>query len=88
MLWLWGITVVGREGVRVSRLRALGRTVVAWLPILAAGAIVVGHSMPPAREALVTSAAVSLWMAGAIYAIARPERGLQDLIANTRVVPH
>jgi hypothetical protein len=87
VLWLWGIAVATTGGGQVSRVRALGRTIVAWLPIFAGGAVVVRGGMLPADEALVTILAVSLWIGCALYAIARPARGVQDLVAGTWLVP-
>lgn len=71
----------------------LGRTLVAWLPVLlapvaglAANAVGVGVSE---LQALTVSMGLGLavLLAGAAFAIARPERGIQDRVANTGVVP-
>ena len=87
ILRFWGIAVTRRTGVLVSRGRALARTIVGWCPIFLAGAVVFGTSIEPAREAVITTSAVVAWLAGALYAIARPQRGLQDRVAATWLVP-
>ena len=85
LLYLFGIAVQTMDGSRASRLRCLLRAVVAWSPLLLPYlAIVAGH------ESIGTEL---LWILfplavlGAIYTIIRPERGIQDRIAGTYLVP-
>ena len=97
LLQLFGIAVVSRDGVRVSRLRAFWRSFVAWLPgFLGAGACCVGmvsyniEKVPesvPLTTLLVGLVLIALMVAGAIWSVANPSRGLQDRIAGTYLVP-
>lgn len=83
MLGAFGIAVVTRNGKEVSRWRALGRAAVAWLPMVAATALTFG----PWRVRPAAVALAGLFFAGAAYAVVRPSRGLQDLVARTFLVP-
>jgi hypothetical protein len=85
------IVVVTKNGEPVSRLRALWRGLGAWgifivvllIPSFAA-------SYPGSPDAGLVVAAVAecaFGLAGAAWAIACPERGLQDRIAGTYLVP-
>jgi len=75
------IAVVTHAGVEASRQRALLRAIVAWSPCLFfVFAILFG------RTGLGTAALV-LMVGGVMMAYFRPERGLQDRIACTRLVP-
>lgn len=86
-LWLWGITVMTLSGERASRARALRRSLIAWSPILLAAVVVLGTELGPSTDLAISIAASATWIAGTLYAIARPERGVQDQIAATWLVP-
>jgi len=91
MLRAFDIAVVTRTGSRVTRLRGLLRAVVAWGPLLAAGGAAPMTTMMAARaldqNAAFTIAAWAIFVGGAAYAVLNPERGLQDRIAGTYLVP-
>lgn len=79
-LHLAGIAVVRRDGARAGRVRQLLRAAVAWSPVLVAFWTPVGGwwLAPPA---------LALFFGGALLAVVRPIRGLQDRIAGTALVP-
>jgi hypothetical protein len=83
----WSIAVTTGRGNAVSRSRALFRAIVAWSPLLASGALVLGPGLSP-RQAFATVAAALLMMgAGVLFAVLKPERGMQDWIVGTWLVP-
>ncbi len=79
-----GIAVVTKGGAEASRLRMLGRGVIAWSPALLCG-VMVKH-LPPAGGGI-SSFMAFLLAALVIASLARRERGLQDLLAGTWLVP-
>jgi hypothetical protein len=81
MLRAFDIAVVTGAGQEASRQRALVRAIVAWSPCLFfLFAILVGWT-------LVGTAALVFMAAGAVMAYRAPERGLQDRLVRTRLVP-
>jgi tRNA A-37 threonylcarbamoyl transferase component Bud32/uncharacterized RDD family membrane protein YckC len=96
LLRLFGIRVVNRFGVPVSRLHLLGRWLVAWPPTMIAMAIVAGIArsitngefhLPIAVGVGIALALVLALDAVFIYAVLRPSAGLQDRLSRTRLVP-
>ena len=97
LLRLLGIAVVDRAGRQISPLRGLVRAAVAWLPVLLWGSLLLfgPTTSGPTREVAeaagwVIAAVVALmilFMAGVVWAVVRPERGIQDHIAGTWLVP-
>ena len=87
LLRLFGIAVVTKHGKQVSRLRALGRAFVAWapLPLCVFGAFRLTNGLSAWPAVLLAGGLV--FPAGAVWAIWHPERGLQDRIARTWLVP-
>jgi hypothetical protein len=92
-LTLVNVAVITDDGRLISRRRALWRGVVTWSLVLAPLAFA-----PPPPLWLGTGAGVQpgsigammLWilsLAGAMYGIARPSRGLQDYLSGTYLVP-
>ena len=93
LLWVFGIGVVTKTGEPVSRRRALWRGLVAWSLVVAPLSLAplpplwfdapfgVGQGLGVALGAWVTV------LAGAVWAVAVPERGLHDRIAGTFLVP-
>ena len=87
------IAVVTRAGVEASRLRSLLRSAIAWSPLLLAcswapaGVFDGELGDLPAMFGLSALISVSVFLAGAVYAIVQPERGIQDRIAGTYLVP-
>jgi hypothetical protein len=88
------IVVVTKNGKPVSRLRALWRGLGAWgvffiVPFLMPFLATLGG--PPgaldAGMAVIAVAECALGLAGAAWAVVSPERGLQDRIAGTYLVP-
>jgi hypothetical protein len=97
LLRLLGIAVVDVDGRQISPLRGLVRAAVAWLPALLWGSLLLfgPTTTGPTREVAeaagwVIAAVVALmilFIAGVVFAVVRPERGFQDHIAGTWLVP-
>jgi uncharacterized RDD family membrane protein YckC len=89
-LWFFGAAVVSDRGENVSRPHALWRALLAWSPV---GLGIVGLALAPefalsGRAWMIACASsLALLLVGAIYAARHPERGLQDRIAGTWLVP-
>jgi len=86
---IFGIAVQTRRGERAGRLRCLVRAVVAWSPLLVLWLAMALRlaGIAPLPHPLLRYGLGVLALAGLIYAIARPERGIQDRIAATHLVP-
>ena len=92
-----GIAVVTRTGREASRLRAFGRGLVAWLPLMALLVLlfrtsVLGNGLSDGWQRhpiaiLAVPALGVLFLGGALWAALHPERGLQDRVAGTWLVP-
>jgi tRNA A-37 threonylcarbamoyl transferase component Bud32 len=78
-----GLELVTASGRPASRVRVLARTVIAWAPII----VTVIMQMIRSPTDLAAAPALLLLLAGAIAAIVRPERGIQDRLAGTWIVP-
>jgi eukaryotic-like serine/threonine-protein kinase len=83
-LRLGGIAVQKIDGGRPSRLRCLWRGLLAWGPLIVPGVIAVATRRPSFWWIV---GGWALLLGGGIYALARPARGLQDLLAGTHLVP-
>jgi hypothetical protein len=80
-----GLELVTGNGRPASRVRVFARTVIAWAPIIVTGVIA---PMTLSVNYFAESApALLVLLAGAIAAIRRPERGIQDRLAGTWIVP-
>jgi hypothetical protein len=88
-----GLELVTSDGRPASRLRVLGRATLAWLPVLVAPVVVLAAESMGVRAPAggpwvwTMSVAVPVTLAGAVVALIRPERGLQDRLAGTWIVP-
>lgn len=87
-----GLAVVTRDGNEIGRGRSLARTLIAWAPILAwlvlfPNPIVMGFGPASPLPVLAISLAFGAMIAGVVWTIAAADRGLQDCIAGTWVVP-
>jgi len=86
-----GTAVVRRDGAPASRLRTLLRALVAWSPavaLFAAPRLVPGFPGISAQGGgMVHLATIAVLVAGGIWALRWPPRGLQDRIAGTWLVP-
>jgi hypothetical protein len=80
-----GIAVVTRSGHEASRLRAFGRGLVAWSPLMALPIVLI-EVRQPIRMPVAVALGV-LFAGGAVWAALHPERGVQDRIAGTWLVP-
>jgi hypothetical protein len=103
LLRAFGIAVVTRNGEHVSRLRALCRGFAAWGLVIVAFCsalllVFIRSSrpvtvVPPQQVSVLLPLTVlaigmlAIFLAGAVWAVVRPERGLQDRIAGTYLVP-
>jgi eukaryotic-like serine/threonine-protein kinase len=90
LLRFLGFELVTRNGRLAARWRVLLRAAIAWSPMLvpafvstALGGLPVGLTGLMA----VMVASLIIQLAGAMFAIARPSRGLQDRLAGTWIVP-
>jgi hypothetical protein len=86
----FGTALVRKDGKNASRLRALIRVLVAWSPVPVVCYLVVKGSNPvdvSAGRALLEAAIFLIFIAGALWAITHPTRGIQDRIAGTSIVP-
>lgn len=88
-LKLFGIGVRDRQGELASRLRCVVRSLVLWVPLTAlyGAGTWLAFEVTLAAGAALTACTVLLQAYAIAYAIARPERGLQDRLAGTRLVP-
>ena len=96
---LTGIALVGESGRVVGRGRAFVRSVIAWSAVLAAFSVTWFASPTFSSQRLVSQDAAAVvaiaflvalplvHIAGSIWAIVTPERGAQDRIARTYLVP-
>jgi uncharacterized RDD family membrane protein YckC len=89
---LIGLAVVTRDGNEIGRGRSLARTLIGWAPILVwlvlfPNPIVMGFGPKSPVPVLAISLAFGAMIAGVVWTIAAADRGLQDRIAGTWVVP-
>ena len=84
-----GIVVVTSNGCNVSRLRMLWRSFLTWSPLLLIHLLIYERflfwEVPGPLWLILTS--MILFIAGAVWAVAKPDRGLQDYLAGTWLVP-
>jgi hypothetical protein len=84
-----GLAVVTQDGMEIGRWRSLARTLIAWLPMLVSSLLMpalISQGKGPAFLVSVGLALVAM-IAGVVWTIAAADRGLQDRIAGTWVVP-
>jgi uncharacterized RDD family membrane protein YckC len=93
-LRLLGIATVNRNGNKASRLRVLWRTIVAWSPCVVGAILSLTLWMtlaPGLHVSLLATVAPGIFSLVVVAAIAlaiwKPARGVQDLAANTWLVP-
>lgn len=85
-----GAALVNARGEPVSRVRALWRAAVTWAPLVV---LLVSLKFNPKapdynlRLLFAQTAILAAMLAAAIWAIARPSRGIQDRLAGTWIVP-
>jgi len=85
-----GAALVTGRGEVASRMRALWRAIVTWLPVVPA--LVLIRFSPRIQEstvpwALVQTLPLALLVVATVWALKEPSCGLQDRIAGTRIVP-
>ncbi|MBN2506840.1 MAG: protein kinase [Verrucomicrobia bacterium] len=86
VLWALGVVIVRSDGGRASRLRVFWRALIAWSPVALAPvwlAMLITVAEPFASAVLATVLVGSL----AVLSLAFPDRGLQDRLAGTWLVP-
>ena len=81
LLYLSGITLQGHDGRPARPLQRVMRTLFAWAPLLV---YALRYDSPLGA---IDAVLFALAAAGVIYALFRPQRGLPDLLAGTRLVP-
>jgi hypothetical protein len=85
-----GAALVTASGEVASRIGAMWRAIVTWLPVVPA--LVLIRFGPRIQEstipwALVQTVPLALLVVAAVWALKEPSRGLQDRIAGTWIVP-
>jgi uncharacterized RDD family membrane protein YckC len=85
LLYLFGIAIQTEEGSKASRWRCLVRAFAAWSLLLLPWLVIVGGHESIGNKLLLVLG--PLTAGGAVYSIIRPERGIQDRIAGTYLVP-
>ena len=75
-----GLELVTADGKQASRFRVLVRTAATWVPLM-----IVAPPSSPAHW--LTYPCLLMLFAGAVVAILSPERGIQDRLAGTWIVP-
>ena len=89
LLRLLGIAVATPQG-QATRGRAFWRAVIAWSPAaLSAVAVAIGSPTPTSSPAwlLLEASSLLMFLVGFAYAVRHPERGIQDRLAGTWLVP-
>ena len=87
LIRMMGLELVTSDGRPASRLRVLARTAITWSPVLMVPFVIsfVSPGIPPSLTG------TPWWMlviiAGAVFVVITPARGVQDRIAGTWVVP-
>jgi uncharacterized RDD family membrane protein YckC len=94
VLRLLGVAVVKRDGSRASRLRVFWRSLVAWSPLALLPALVglaLWGFIPSGKEytpsGLTPFITLAIYILLVIWSTLLPERGLQDRLAGTWLVP-
>jgi hypothetical protein len=102
LIHLYGLRIVTADGRVASRPRVFARTAVAWAPIVVLVILAIpevdfsvtsssvgfgGPSFTPTTIVIASGLALLLLLAGAIVAVLHPERGIQDRLAGTWIVP-
>ena len=85
--WL-GIAVVTRDGMEVSRSRALWRSMIAWSPCAAVIVVIpIFFFFPSSVSLSIIAVLLAVSLIGVVAAAVNPQRGLQDRLAGTYLVP-
>jgi hypothetical protein len=87
MLRLQGIAVVDASGRPVSRSRSLARAAIAWAPVLVPVAALFFMPKPIPKLVAVALPCLAIFVAGGIFAFVHPQRGVQDRVCRTYLVP-
>lgn len=86
----FGAALVTKKGSQASRLRALIRTLVACSPIALLIMLILKGPKPQLLGVgwmLLETSVLLVFLAGAVWALLHPVRGIQDRIAGTWIVP-
>jgi hypothetical protein len=84
---LSGIALQTSDGRRAGRVRCLCRALLVWSPFLVLFPVFPGLGLNPIAGAVPLPVLVPAAVAGFVYALVRPERGVPDLIVGTYLVP-
>ncbi len=93
MFKLAGVGLVTSSGAPASRARCLGRALIAWSPVFAAGALLwavqawASQADPGWLVYAVLATCLGAFLTGAAAALRSPGRGWQDRLAGTHLVP-
>jgi hypothetical protein len=86
----FGVALVNRRGKKISRVRGLWRAAITWSPIIAlVFAFTYGPDVTKGGYGFLALdlALVAVLAAGAVWAILRPARSIQDRLAGSWIVP-
>jgi hypothetical protein len=81
------VAVVTKDGAVASRLRLFWRTLVSWSPILLSFGILNFQLLEVPVSTWPVCALLAVFFGGAVWALLKPNRGPQDWIAGTWLVP-
>jgi len=91
VLWMLGLEVVKKDGAKPSRLLLAGRSFIAWFPVMftgpLAGLLFPSAGLSPRERALLYLGYNILTACLMVCAALLTDRGLQDRIAGTCLVP-
>jgi hypothetical protein len=86
LIRLLGIETVTNTGAKASRIHVCWRTLVAWWP---AGVLALAASggIPQPFEGPIVLCVSAVFVTGVVWVLVQPQRGLQDIVAGTVLVP-
>jgi uncharacterized RDD family membrane protein YckC len=93
LMRILGLEIVTADGRPASRLRVLARTAVTWAPVIAFALVALSRGALGIRltdrDDVVVASGLALLptLVGAVIATLRPQRGIQDRLAGTWIVP-
>jgi uncharacterized RDD family membrane protein YckC len=87
LLWVFDIAVVTSNGALASRWRTLTRALAAWSWVIVPFWLAPTAASGSASTMSGVISAVVIFLGGGVFAVVYPERGLQDRVAGTYLVP-
>lgn len=87
LMYIFGVTLVTRDGTRASRLRAVWRSLLTWSPAVLCPVLIVALTICGMAITWSVSISVVLLIAAIVWSVSLPERGIPDRLAGTYPVP-